>query len=110
MGNNEMMAMANAREIEKLPYDTLKALFPNVRYMVQGERWYRKFIGHRTNEITGKEETYAAGEWKAEINGREFDTPQMAYEYARMNYSKGHFKVYAFVPELHRVSNQIINE
>ena len=35
MGNNEMMAMANAREIEKLPYETLKALFPSVRYMVQ---------------------------------------------------------------------------
>ena len=36
MGNNEIMAIANAREIEKLPYETLKALFPSVRYMVQG--------------------------------------------------------------------------
>lgn len=37
MGNNEIMAMANARKIEKLPYETLKAMFPSVRYMVQGE-------------------------------------------------------------------------
>ena len=70
MGNNEMMAMANAREIEKLPYETLKALFPSVRYMVQGEKWHRKFIGHRTNEITGREETYAAGEWRADRKNR----------------------------------------
>ena len=26
MGNNEIMAIANAREIEKLPYETLKGL------------------------------------------------------------------------------------
>lgn len=110
MGNNEMMAMANAREIEKLPYETLKALFPSVRYMVQGEKWHRKFIGHRTNEITGKEETYAAGEWLADLNGQSFENPTMANMWAKMTYSKGHYKVYAFVPELHKVSNQIINE
>ena len=27
MGNNEIMAIANAREIEKLPYETLKTMF-----------------------------------------------------------------------------------
>ena len=98
MGNNEMMAMANAREIETLPYET------------QGEKWYRKFIGHRTNEITGKEETYAAGEWRADLNGQSFENPTMANMWAQMTYSKGHYKVYAFVPELHKVSNQIVNE
>lgn len=110
MGNNEMMAIQNASAIERLPYETLKALFPSVQYMVRGEKWFRKFIGHRTNEITGKEETYAAGEWRAVMDGRTFDNPQMAYEYAQMNYSRGHYKVYAYVPELHRVSSQIVNE
>jgi len=109
MGNNEIMAIANAREIEKLPYETLKTMFPSVRYMVQGEKWHRKFIGHRTNEITGKEETYAAGEWRADLNGKSFENPTMALLWAQMTYSKGHFKVYAFVPELH-VSARFVNE
>ena len=34
----------------------------------------------------------------------------MATMWAQMTYSKGHYKVYAFVPELHKVSNQIMNE
>ena len=110
MGNNEQMAYANAREIEKLPYDTLKSLFPSVRYHVQGEKWHRKYIAHRTNEITGKDETYAAGEWKAELNNESFDNPTMAHMWGQMNYSKGHFRVYAYVPELHRVCNQIVSE
>lgn len=110
MGINEQMAMANAREIEKLPFETLKALFPSVQYYVQGEKWFRKFIGHRTNEVTGKEETYAAGEWRADLNGKSFDNPTMAQLWAQMNYSKGRFKVYAFVPELHRVTNVIVSE
>ena len=94
MGNNEIMAIANAREIEKLPYETLKALFPSVRYMVQGEKWHRKFIGHRTNEM-GNEETYASGEWRADLNGKSFENSTMALLWAQMTYSKGHFKVYA---------------
>ena len=109
MGNNEITAMANASRIESLPYETLKGLFPSVRYMVQGERWFRKFIGHRTNLDTGKEETYAAGEWRADLNGRTFPNPSMAHQWGSMNYSKGHFRVYAYVPELHRVSS-LINE
>lgn len=110
MGNNELMAIANAREIEKLPYETLKAMFPSVRYHVQGEIWHRKFIGHRTNEITGKEETYASGEWLTDINCQTFENPTMAHMWAEMTYSKGHYKVYAFVPELHKVCNQIVSE
>lgn len=108
MGNSEIMAIANAREIEKLPYETLKALFPSVRYMVQGEKWHRKFIGHRINEMDN-EETYASGEWCADLNGKSFENPTMALLWARMTYSKGHFKVYAFVPELHS-SARFVNE
>ena len=109
MGNNEMRAYENVAQIEKLPYDTLHALFPSVQYRVMGQKWFRKFLGHRTNEVTGEEETYAAGEWRSVSDDRKFDTPQMAYEYARMNYTKGHYKVYAYVPELHRAP-QIVNE
>ena len=110
MGINDMVAMANARKIEMLPYETLKAMFPSVRYMVQGEKWRRKFIGHRTDEITGKEETYAAGEWLSDLNGRTFPNPTVAHQWGELNYSKGHFRVYAYVPELHRVANRIVNE
>lgn len=106
MGNNELCALANAREIEKLPYETLKAMFPNVRYYVHGQRWHRKFLGHKTDKW-GNKETYAVGEWLESPNGKEFDNPTMATMWAEMNYTKGHYKVVAFVPELHRVVNEI---
>lgn len=51
MGNNELMAIANAREIEQLPYTILKQMFPSVTYKVSGEVWFRKESSSATRTI-----------------------------------------------------------
>lgn len=110
MGNNEICAIANASQIEKLPYETLKAMFPSVRYMVHGETWVRKFIAHKKNEITGKQESYAVGEWLPDHSLPSFPDPTTATICAKRKYTKGHYRVVAFVPELHPISNRIVSE
>ena len=110
MGNNEICAIANAAKIESLPYETLKAMFPSVRYMVHGEKWVRKFIGHKENEITGKRESYAVGTWVPDNSLPSFSDPTTATICAKRNYTKGHYKVVAFVPELHPLNNRIVSE
>lgn len=105
MGNNELIAIANAREIEQLPYTILKQMFPSVTYKVSGEVWFRKFIGHKDNPLTGKKESYAVGEWRDHENGMTFDNPTQAALWAETHYTEGHWRVYAYVPELHQAGS-----
>lgn len=86
--------------IESLPYEILKGIFPSVRYYVSGQKWHLMGLSKKKLE-NGKTETKAYGRYEEEFHGKGFSNPQSAWEYAHTHYSKGKFRIRAYVPELH---------
>ena len=103
--SNDEIAVRNADQIERLPYEILKSMFPSVRYFVDGEVWVAKGYFSKENKYTRKRETVAMGEWQTRCNARAFPNPIQAAQWAELNYAKGHWRIRAYVPELHRTNN-----
>lgn len=99
MGNNELCAIANAGRIELLPYETLRAMFPSVRYILTGESWHRTGWSVVADDDTGEDKVIQRGQWE-ESRGIYRD-PTTARICGVAKYGKGRFSVRAFVPELH---------
>ncbi len=105
---NTQLAYEKANELRRLPFDEVKKMFPSAVCKVSGQRWVREFIGHRKNEFTGKDETYAKGHWEPVNPSIPFDNPTQAADWAKRHFSPGHWEVYNFIPELQpKVTNVI---
>ena len=92
----------NLEAVKRLPFDIIKQMFPRAVLMVDGQKWKTHYIGKKDVMKHGRmtTESYAGGEWKPDYNGRTFTNLQMAWEYAKMNYTSGHYKIKVFIPEL----------
>ena len=83
--SNDEIAVRNADQIERLPYEILKSMFPSVRYFVDGEVWVAKGYFSKENKYTRKRETVAMGEWQTRCNARAFPNPIQATQWAELN-------------------------
>lgn len=107
--NNENMARRNAAAIAKLPFDTVKQMFPNAYLKIQGEVWVRKFLKKEKDAVTGKVNvTGAVGSWEKAIDSDEYDDVTTAITAAKRKYSPGHWKLYTIIPELQAQVTNVI--